>query len=107
MTNNFGSTPLHLACEYGYLPIVKVRPVYTIKNALNMITSNYAFSYFPQHCYILSLNQMLIEKKAPLFERDSEGDGPMHWAAKRGDMEIMCTMKSAGACPKFPGLFKF
>ena len=50
---------------------------------------------------------MLIEKKAPLFERDSEGDGPMHWAAKRGDMEIMCTMKSAGACPKFPGLFKF
>ena len=56
---------------------------------------------------MLSSNQMLIEKKAPLFERDNEGDGPMHWAAKRGDMEIMCTMKSAGACPKFPGWFKF
>ena len=46
---------------------------------------------------------MLIAKGAPLMERDNGGDGPMHWAAKRGDMSIMCTMKSAGACPKFPG----
>ena len=31
----------------------------------------------------------------------------MHWAAKRGFMKIMCTMRSAGACPKFPGKLYF
>ena len=46
---------------------------------------------------------MLIAKGAPLMEKDNGGDVPMHWAAKRGDMSIMCTMKSAGACPKFQG----
>ena len=46
---------------------------------------------------------MLVGKGAPLQDKDNEGDGPMHWAAKRGDMDIMCTMFNAGACPKFPG----
>ena len=46
---------------------------------------------------------MLVAKEAPLHEKDNEGDGPMHWAAKRGDMEVMVTMMNAGACPKFPG----
>ena len=38
-----------------------------------------------------------------MAEKDNGGDGPMHWAAKRGFMKIMCTMRSAGACPKLPG----
>ena len=46
---------------------------------------------------------MLIDKGAPLMERDNNGDAPMHSAAKRGDMSIMCTMYHAGACPKQPG----
>ena len=46
---------------------------------------------------------MLVAKGAPLHEKDNDGDGPMHWAAKRGDMEVMCTMMNAGACPKYPG----
>ena len=46
---------------------------------------------------------MLIAKGASLTERDKEGDGPMHWAAKRGDMEIFRYMANAGACPKFSG----
>ena len=46
---------------------------------------------------------MLIAKGASLTERDKEGDGPMHWAAKRGDMEIFRLMANAGACPKFSG----
>ena len=46
---------------------------------------------------------MLIAKGAPLMEQDEDGDGPMHCAAKRGDMAMMCTMKSAGACPRMPG----
>ena len=46
---------------------------------------------------------MLIAKGASLTERDREGDGPMHWAAKRGDMEIFRYMANAGACPKFSG----
>ena len=46
---------------------------------------------------------MLIENGAAVVEKDNGGDGPMHWAAKRGFMKIMCTMKSAGACPKLPG----
>ena len=37
------------------------------------------------------------------MEKDNGGDGPMHWAAKRGFMEVMCAMKSAGADPKMPG----
>ena len=37
------------------------------------------------------------------MERDDEGDSPMHWAAKRGDLSVLCTLKQAGACPKFPG----
>ena len=56
--------------------------------------------YFPQYYFF---QKMLIAKGAPLMEKDDEGEGPMHWAAKRGDMAIMCTMKSAGACPKFAG----
>ena len=47
---------------------------------------------------------MLIAKGAPLMEQDNSGDGPMHWASKRGDIKIMCTMSSAGACPKMPGM---
>ena len=46
---------------------------------------------------------MLIDNGAAVVEKDNGGDGPMHWAAKRGFMEIMCTMRSAGACPKLPG----
>ena len=46
---------------------------------------------------------MLIDNGALVMEKDNGGDAPMHWAAKRGFMKIMCTMKSAGACPKFPG----
>ena len=49
------------------------------------------------------LLQMLIDKGAPVMEKDNGGDAPMHWAAKRGFMKIMCTMRSAGACPKLPG----
>ena len=37
------------------------------------------------------------------MEKDDGGDGPMHWAAKRGFMKVMCAMKSAGADPKMPG----
>ena len=50
---------------------------------------------------------MLIAKGASLTERDKEGDGPMHWAAKRGDMEIFRYMANAGACPKFPGKLSY
>ena len=46
---------------------------------------------------------MLVDKGAPLHDKDNEGDGPMHWAAKRGDMEIMVTMMNAGACPMYAG----
>ena len=46
---------------------------------------------------------MLIDNGALVMEKDNGGDAPMHWAAKRGFMKIMCTMRSAGACPKFPG----
>ncbi len=49
---------------------------------------------------------MLVAKGAPLHEKDNEGDGPMHWAAKRGDMEVMVTMMHAGACPKLPGEYE-
>ena len=49
------------------------------------------------------LQQMLIAKGSPLMEKDEGGDGPMHWAAKRGDLSILCTMKTAGACPMMPG----
>ena len=46
---------------------------------------------------------MLIAKGAALMEKDNEGDGPMHWAAKRGACSILDTMRSAGACPMMPG----
>ena len=50
---------------------------------------------------------MLIDNGAAVMEKDNGGDGPMHWAAKRGFMKIMCTMRSAGACPKLPGKLYF
>ena len=50
---------------------------------------------------------MLIDNGAAVMEKDNGGDGPMHWAAKRGFMKIMCTMRSAGACPKLPGMLYF
>ena len=46
---------------------------------------------------------MLIGKGAPLMEKDNHGDGPMHLAAKGGDMAVLCAIKSAGGCPKLPG----
>ena len=46
---------------------------------------------------------MLIDKGSPLMEKDEEGDSPMHWAAKRGDCSVICTLVKAGACPALPG----
>ena len=37
------------------------------------------------------------------MEKDNHGDGPMHLAAKGGDMAVLCAIKSAGGCPKLPG----
>ena len=46
---------------------------------------------------------MLIDKDASLKDTDNEGNAPMHLAAKRGDMSIMCKLHTAGACPYQPG----
>ena len=48
---------------------------------------------------------MVIDKGAPVNEKDNDGDTPMHWAAKRGDMSTIRMLKEAGGCPIKAGKF--
>lgn len=37
------------------------------------------------------------------METDNSGNAPLHWAAKRGDMKVVCALYRTGGCPKQPG----
>ena len=91
--NKFGATPLHLACQFKHIIMVKV----------NIFRVHALFMRFRNLLSIIL--QTLIASGVPLEDRDDFGDMPIHYAAKSGGFSIIVTLVEAGVQPCVAGTY--
>ena len=88
-----GSTPLHIACQYSHLPIVR----YLIEIGAN-IEAKDKYDKTPLHYACTTRHapiiQYLVEKGANVLAEDKNKETPLQYVSKLGDIHLTILMTS-------------
>ncbi|OQV12510.1 Transient receptor potential cation channel subfamily A member 1 [Hypsibius exemplaris] len=100
---NDGSTPLHLACTQGLMPVV-MEMFHSSKSGFGTILAKKdAQGMSPLHRATMFDHQplaaFLLAQGAPINDVDTEGRSPLILAAAQGSWEVMTLFLSSGADP--------
>ena len=89
-------TPLHIACEYGHLPIV----AFLISKGSNL-EAKFEYGKTPLHIACendhLPIVEYLLSRGAYIEAKDLDGKTPLHFACMQGHLQIVDYLISAGA----------
>jgi len=97
--NNYGSTPLHLACENGHIGVTKLL---LEKGADVNASNNYGSTPLHLACesktlYREKIVDFLISKNADINASDKNGNTPLHLACIEGYLIEVIALTKAGA----------